>query len=198
MAVTFTTNIGLAKPDETELAKQWATTGFDKLCEDNNLQIIDKMDVNLQTFNSTIKAQTADPSFGAGSAKMDYIDIQGIIMGTFVVTFTDPGVGTGNGEIGLSLPEEVDNSFHTVGNAFNGAIGINSVVGNGYVHDNSSVATSGAVALDLVTISSVSYIRMITEVFTAPAKTSRLVTSSQPFAPATGDKYTGFFIYKKL
>jgi hypothetical protein len=196
MVVSFTTNIGLAKPTETELAAEWAR--FTKLQEDNNLQIIDKMDVNLQTYTPTIKAQTADPALGAGTAKMDYVDIQGIIMGSFIINFVDPGVGTGNGEIGLSLPEEVDNAFHTVGTAFSGVVGPNSVVGNGYIYDSSAVATSGAVALDVVTIASVSYLRMITEVFTAPAKTSRLVTSSQPFAPATGDCYTGFFCYKKL
>jgi hypothetical protein len=196
MAVTFTTNIGLAKPTESELAKNWATSGFDKLCEDNNLQIIAKMNISLQTFTPSVKAQTSDPNLGVGTAKMDYIDVQNIIMGSFVITFTDPGVATGNGEIGIQLPEEVDNSFHTVGNAFNGAIGANSVVGNGYVQDGTSVPTSGAVALDVITISSVSYLRMITEPFAG--KAARLVTSAQPFPPATTDRYSGFFCYRKL
>lgn len=195
MAVSFTSNIGLAKPDEAELAANWAR--FTQLQDDNNDIIAAKMNISLQTWTPNLIAQTSNPNLGVGVAKGDYIDVDGIVMGNFVVPFTDPGVAAGSGEFGISLPQVFDSSFHTVGTALNGAVGPNSVVGNGFIYDATSVATSGAVALDAVTIGGVSYVRLITEVFTAPAKTSRLVTNAQPFTPATGDAITGFFIYKK-
>jgi hypothetical protein len=196
MVVSFTANIGLAKPDETELAANWAR--FTQLQDDNNDLISANMNIALQTWTPSLIAQTANPNLGVGVAKGDYIDVNGIVMGNFVIPFTDPGVAAGTGEYGISLPQVFDGSFHTVGTALNGAVGGNSVVGNGFLYDSSSVATSGAVAFDAITIGgTTSYLRLITEVFTAPAKTSRLVTNAQPFTPATGDAITGFFIFKK-
>lgn len=195
MVVSFTPNIGLAKPDATEIAEKWIN--FDKLQEDNNLQLIDKMDVNLQTWTPALIAATVNPNVGAGTRQGEYIDVQGIIMASFTIEFTDPGVAAGTGEFGISLPEEVDNSFHSVGTALTAAPGQYSCIGNGYIYDSSAVATSGAVALDVVTIASVSYVRFVTEVFTAPAKTSRFQTNAQPMTPATGDVLNGFVIYKK-
>lgn len=199
MVVSFTPNIGLAKPSEAELASDW--TGNTKLLEDNNLQIIDKMDIGLQTrVPTTVIAQTTNPNLGAGAATCEFVDIQGIVMGSFKVTFVDPGITAGSGEYGIELPFELDASFHAVGSALNAAPGQYSVIGNGYIYDSSAVATSGAVAIDAVTISpgsGKSFARLITEVFTAPGKTSRLVTHAQPFTPANGDTLEGFFIFKK-
>ncbi len=195
MAVSFTSNIGLAKPDETELVRNWVN--FDQLQKDNNDQVAAKMNITLQTYNPSIIATTANPSIGSGVASGDYIDCDGIVMGNFRLTFVDPGVAAGTGEYAISMPQVFDSSFLTVGNSLTAAPGTNSVVGHGFLYDNSSVATSGSVALDAVTIGGVSYVRLIPEVYTAPAKTSSLVTNALPFVPATGDTFSGFFIFKK-
>lgn len=196
MVVNFTTNIGLAKPDETELAENWVN--FTELQEDNNLIIIDKTDITLQTYVPVIRAQTTNPTQGSGGAQLgDYQDIEGFIIGRFLISFFSAGITAGSGEYGISLPAVADGSFHTVGTAFNSTPGSFSVIGEGYINDSSAVATSGSVALDVVTVSGVSYARLLTELFTAPAKTSRFMRDAMPFTVADGDIFTGNFCYKK-
>lgn len=197
MVVSFTPNIGLAKPSEAELARNWVN--FDKLIEDNNVQIIDKMDVNLQTrVPTTIIAHTANPNVGAGNVQCEFVDLQAIVFGNFTVTWLDPGIAVGTGEYGIELPFELDASYHTVGNLLNNMPGSLSIIGHGYLYDSSNIATSGPVALDAITLSpgsGKSYARMLPEIFAG--KTSRLVTSAQPFIPATGDVFQGSFLFKK-
>ena len=72
-----------------------------------------------------------------------------------------------------------------------------SIIGEGYIYDASALATSGALAIDVVTVAGVSYMRLITEVFTAPVKTSRFVRDLMPITMAHQDRFTGNFIYKK-
>jgi hypothetical protein len=194
MAVTFTSNIGLAKPDDTELAKNWAIAT--QLADDNKLIIIDQMDITLSTYTPVIAAQTTAPSLGAGTSKGEYQDIQGIIMGSFLLEFVDPGVTVGSGEYGISLPFTADNTFHNVGTAFNATPGSFSVIGDGYIYDSGGVATAFA-SLDVVTVGGVSYVRLLTEAHTAPAKTSRIARDSMPVALGTLDKFVGNFIYKR-
>jgi hypothetical protein len=194
MAVTFTSNIGLAKPDDTELAKNWATAT--QLADDNKLIIIDQMDITLSTYTPVIAAQTTAPSLGAGTSKGEYQDIQGIVMGSFLLEFVDPGVTVGSGEYGISLPFTADNTFHNVGTAFNATPGSFSVIGDGYIYDSGGVATAFA-SLDVVTVGGVSYVRLLTEAHTAPAKTSRIARDSMPVALGTLDKFVGNFIYKR-
>lgn len=198
MAVTFTPNIGLAKPTESELAKEWAQTGSSKLCEDNNLIIVDKTDINVITFTPTLIATTTAPTVGAGSRRIEYNDVQGIVFGSFIIDFLDPGITSGSGEYGISLPFPVDGTFHSVGTNLTGNAGQFSVVGEGYIYDASAIATSGAIALDVATIAGVSYLRMTTEVFTAPAKTSRFVRDAMPYTLAHQDRWSGNFIYKRV
>jgi len=62
MAVTFTTNIGLAKPDKNEVAENWVNV--QNLQDDNNQIIIDKMDINLVSYTpNVIATTTADIRF---------------------------------------------------------------------------------------------------------------------------------------
>lgn len=194
MAVSFTSNIGLAKPDNNELAKEWTRNA--KLMEDNNTILIDKMDVNITTYTPVLKAQTTDPSLGVGVAKGEYIDFQGIIIGNAMLKFLDPGVSAGVGEYGISLPFPVDGSFHAVGTALNN-IPQNTIIGEGHCYDASNINSSGSFAVDAVTISGVSYARMITEVYTVPTKTSAFITHDRIFVPVSGDGFTLNFWYKK-
>lgn len=196
MAVTFTPNIGLAKPTEAELALEW--TRNTKLNEDNNLLIIDKADVNMTTNTSgSIIAQTTPPSVGAGFCKLEWTEFQGFISGYFIVEFFSPGFAGGSGNYGIALPIVIDSTFHTVGTALNGAVGPNSIIGEAYLFDFSASATCGHAVLDAVTISGVSYVRMISELYTSPAKTSPVVQNGQPFTVADQDRFTGHFFYKK-
>lgn len=195
MVVAFTSNVGLAKPDEAELARNWALNT--ELCEDNNFIIADEVDIPTVTYTPSLNALTTPPSAGAGTRLGQYQDIHGFIMGSFKISFTDPGVSSGNGFYGISLPVPADGSFHTLGNAFDTGTGSPSVIGEGYILDISAVATSGSVALDLVSVGGVSYARLLTEAFTSPAKTSRLFTNAMPFTLANGDVFTGSFFYKR-
>ena len=193
MTVTFTTNIALAKPDGTEIAENWVNNI--ELIEDNNLIIIDKMDVNLTTYSPTLTAHTTAPNKGTGNTDGEYCDVQGFVFGNFIVEFFDAGITVGSGEYGVSLPFPVDATYHSVGTALNDAMGAFSVIGEGSIWDNSSVGNSGSVALDVVTVGGVSYVRLCLETFAG--KTSPVFRDSMPFAVANNDKFTGQFFYKR-
>lgn len=194
MVVNFTPNIGLAKPTTAEIAENW--TNFTQLQDDNNLIITDKMDIAAASYSPTVIATTTPPNLGTGTMKVEYWLHQGIVWGSFIVEFFDAGITVGNGEYGFALPFLVDNSFHAVGTALTAAPGQYSCIGEGYIYDSSAIATSGSVAIDAVTIGPTSYARLITEVFTAPAKTSRVVRDSMPFAVANNDRFVFNFCYK--
>jgi hypothetical protein len=80
MAVTFTPNIGLAKPNEAELAANWVNGT--QLQEDNNAILEDKTNVVLTAYTPTIIAQTTAPNIGAGLIKGEYQLFQGFVFGT--------------------------------------------------------------------------------------------------------------------
>jgi hypothetical protein len=196
MAVTFTPNIGLAKVTESELALDWARGT--QLYEDNNTILEDVTDINLITTTPAVIGATTNPNFGAGSVQLEYSRIQGFVFGTFVIAAVDPGVapGTGTGAYGIALPFLADVTFHTVGAALNDVPGVASCIGEGYVLDASSIPFSGALALDIVHIAGVAYLRMITESFSG--KTTAWQGPSTPNAIATGDSFTGTFCYKAV
>lgn len=195
MAVAFTPNIGLAKPDETEVAKNW--THVAKLAEDNNLIMIDEMDIPILAYTPSIIAPTVNPNVGAGQVLGEWQEIQGWIIGNFNVRFLDPGivVGTGTGAYGIQLPTLADTAFHTVGNALNNPTGVNTCIGEGYYSDSSAVATSGTVALDLVDVGGVHYLRMMPETYAG--KTVMYVGPTVPSSVADLDTLSGSFIYKR-
>lgn len=195
MAVTFTPNIGLAKPTKTELGLEWARNT--KLQEDNNLIMIDKMDVNLITYTPVAIGPTTNPSNGVGIEQGEYFEVQGYIFGIVTVPFTDPGVaaGSGTGAYGISLPTLVDTTFHNVGTTLNDVPGTASCIGEGSIRDASSVNFSATCAVDVVSISGTFYARLITEAYTG--KTSRFWGPGVPAAVATDDQVSFNFFYKK-
>lgn len=196
MSVSFTTNVGLAKPTGSELAEEWVNGA--KLQEDNNIIIAAQTNKILSFYTPTIIGATSNPNIGAsGSSFGEYQDINGFIIGRFIITFSGAGISVGSGEYGISLPFPVNEVFYYVGTALNDVPGFPNVVGEGYHYDDSSVATSGSAALDIVTISSVSYVRFITEAHTSPAKTSRIFRDSMPYAVAANDTLAGDFCYLK-
>lgn len=197
MAVSLTTNIALAKPDKNEVAENWVNTPA--LQAANNTIITNKMNVALTSYTpSLISTSSPQPNVGAGSIVGEYCDVQGFVFGNFIVTFLDSGINVGTGEYGISLPFVVDSSFHTVGTALTDITGSPSCVGEGYAYDASNSIASGLFALDVVTISGVSYLRMVTEIYTIPGKSSRVISSGQVFVPANGDQFTGNFFYKRV
>lgn len=196
MAVTTTANVGLLKPDDTELAKNWATTTL--VAAANNTIVVAQMEKTLTAYTPVMVGAITNGNIGTtGSIFGEYQDLNGIIMGSIVVTFNGTGISGGSGEICYSLPQVVDPVFHTAGNTLNAGPGNPSVVGEGYLYDASTVVTSGGVAIDVVTVAGVSYARMITAAFTSPAKTAALVNDNQPFVPAAGDRHILNFMYKK-
>jgi|SRR5882724_2361888 len=199
MAVSQTPYIALNKPDDTELAANWAR--FTMLQAANNLKVENNINIPLTSYTPVLTATTSAPNSGSGvgaGPKGQYQNLNGFIMGSFSVDFVDPGVAVGSGEYAFSLPFVVDNTFHIVGTTFNDATGSLSCIGEGYILDISAVATSGTASLDVVTVAGVSYARIWTEAFTAPVKTARVFRDSMPFAVATGDNINGHFLYKKL
>lgn len=192
MVVAFTPNIGLAKPDESELALNWARST--KLAEDNNLIIIDKMEVDYVTYTPTFIGSGSNPSVGSGTIQGEYIQFQDIIIGNIACTCA-AGVANGTGTYGLSLPFVADTTFHTVAGALTDNPGAASVVGEGYLTDASAVATSGTVAVDIATVGGVSYARLVLETFVG--KTNRIFSNGMPFTLAIGDQWSLNFIYKK-
>jgi hypothetical protein len=194
MVVAFTPNIGLAKPDESELASNWVNGS--ELVEDNNNIIIDEMDIVLTTYTPTFIGPTTNPNVGAGHIRGEYCKVNGYIFGTFVIRCTTPGVaaGTGAGAYGISLPELADAVFHTVGTTLADTPGTASCIGEGYMTDSDSIPNSGTLALDLVHVGGVAYMRPITEAYAG--KTVRWFGPTLPFTLATDDNLAGSFFYK--
>jgi hypothetical protein len=195
VAVTFTANIGLAKPTESELALNWART--QKLAEDNNNIIIDKFEFPSTAYTPTIIGPTTNPAVGAGQIKGSYQEFQGFVWGDFNMIFTDPGVsaGSGAGAYGISLPVNADNSYYAIGTALTSDLGFLACIGEGYFGDVGTIGNNGTVALDIVRIAGVDYMRMITEAYAG--KTAKWVGPTIPSTISTGDHLSGSFIYKK-
>ena len=176
MVVNTTTYIGLLKPTEDELALNW--TRSSDIIEDNNIQIIDKCDVNIQNRTPAFIASTTNPSVGAGSVTLEFTDFEGFVTCTGRIIFTDPGVSAGSGVYGVELPFDINTSYHTVASALTDAPGAFDCIGEGYFLDASAIATSVHFAIDCAHISGVSYARFITESFVG--RTARHVTNTQP------------------
>jgi len=194
MPVTYTPNIGLAKPSESELAQDWVNT--QKWAEDNNLIVAAKSNFPLKSYTPTMIASVTNPSYGSGGIYGEYLEFQGWIFGSFSMYFLDPGVsaGSGTGGYGIRLPTLADISFHNAVTFVDG-IAAASVIGEGYFSDLSSVTTSGVTALELMRINGIDYVRQVPEPYTG--KTTQWVGPGVPVAAAHGDGLSGSFVYKK-
>lgn len=196
MVVYHTDWLGLAKPTEDELAKNWVNN-LDHV-EANNSLLAYVMGYTVTPYTPTLIAATTQPTLGGGSIKGAYCDMQGIVFGDFVVEFLDPSIVPGVGEYGISLPFPVDESFHVVGINLSVNSAQYSIIGEGFIYDATSYNTSGSVALSVVTLDTVTYYaRMVSETYGTPVKTSRIVREGQPFTVAHTDKFSGHFIYKR-
>lgn len=193
MGVTFTPSVGLAKPDEAELAENWVNGP--NYNDDNNQIIIANSNIALTFYAPSVKGSTTDPNLGAGNALGEYTNFNGFVFGRFRILFQDAGILAGIGSYGISLPLVADPVYHTVGGSLTAATGTNSCIGEAYLHDNSTPANCGLAGLDVVTISGVSYVRLVTE--TIAGKTTAVVNNNTPFTSANLDAYSGFFFYKK-
>lgn len=193
MAVNFTTNVGLAKPTEAELALNW--TRVEDLQEDNNTIIEAHANIDLSPYTPTLTAATTAPTLGTGgSAVGEYRILNEFILGTFKLAFgTTPGAGTGIW--GFALPFAADNSFHVVGSSLTTGFGDNDIIGTGYMFDATSTDASGPAALDVVTISAVSYVRFLIGAYVG--KATHAYSPGNPFTVASTDTFTGSFAYKR-
>lgn len=197
MGVTFTPNMGFAKPDSADLAENWVNGP--NYNDDNNQILLTNTPYVLTTYVPTLIGTTTPPSVGAGVLKGQYTDHLGLIRGQVKLQFIDPGVSVGLGDWGFKLPVPVDPSYHIVGTALadsgSNLVGQLSCIGEGYLHDASTPANCSTVAVDCVTIAGISYARLVTEA--VAGKGSRLVGSTSPFVVATTDNISFNFFYKK-
>ncbi len=194
MVVAFTTNIGLAKPSESELASNWARNT--ELYNDNVDIITSQLALPVASYTPSLVANSVNPNIGTTGTRVgQYQDLNGFIVGNFVVTFNGSGVSAGSGDYGVSLPVLADTVFHFAAPSLNSSAGANTTIGEGYYQDASAVASSGMLALELVTFGGVSYVRFLTQAYSG--KGARAVTEAAPVVPVAGDSIIGNFYYKK-
>ncbi len=194
MAVNLTPNILLLKPTDTELAKNWVQTP--NLQAQNNAAFKNNANPTFQSYTPVLRAASVNPSLGAGVATGEFYTWRGWVFGSFKIPFLDPGVSAGTGEYAVSLPTDVDQTFHWVGTSFTSNLGELSIIGEGYAYDSSALTQSGNFVLDVIRVGGVAQVRMAPDVYTTPTKTSRYITNAVPFVPVTGDGYVGNFMYK--
>lgn len=194
MVVNFTSNIGLAKPTESELALNWTRSA--DLQEDNNTILETEMNISLTSYTPNLVASTSNPNVGTTGQRLgQYQNLEGFIIGNFVIIFNGSGIAVGSGDYAVTLPFVADPTFHFPAASLSSGHGPNSIIGEGYFFDASAVTTSGSFALELVTTGGVSYVRCLTETYAG--KAARVITESMPVAPAAGDSLCGSFAYKR-
>lgn len=195
MAVNYTTYTSLAKPTESELAKNWAIGP--ELTNDNNILIESFTNIPLNSYSPLFMGSVSHPNVGAGEVKAEYSEVQGYIFGGFNIIFVDPGIsaGSGAGSYAIQLPVNADNTFYNIGSAANQTPGPYSVIGEGYWSDASSVAGSGTLALDIIRLGGIDFVRLITEAYAG--KTVDWVGPTFPATVANQDQISGSFWYKK-
>src|SRR3954469_2952796 len=97
MVVSTTTNLGLSKPDETELASKWVN--LSNLSAANNALIAAAVVLPIVSYTPAVIATTTNPNLGAGNTLGQYQLLPGgFVTGTFVIQPIDPGVLPGSGE----------------------------------------------------------------------------------------------------
>ncbi len=193
MVVNFTTYANLAKPSESELALNW--TRVQDLQEDNNLEIEARANVDNVSYTPTVISAGTQPNLGTGFAAYgEYRNLNGFILGGFRVDIgSSPSAGTGI--YAFSLPFVADSVFHAVNTNINALPGDFDVIGTGYMFDTSTLNTSGPAALDILTVSGVSYVRFLVSTFTG--KSSYALSPGVPFTIAQSDSFNGSFAYKR-
>jgi hypothetical protein len=194
MTVNLTTNLGLRKPTQDEIARLWEA---DDLSEDNNSDF-NAAKPNDLSYSANGFIGGSQINFGTGGTLNHglYVRMPGdFIFGWFVRVFGSSGVSVPAGDaILIELPVPADTTFHNESAIENGIVGTFDIIGEGFVRDNSDVANSMLFALDLVHISGVSYARPCTESYTG--KTQRFLDTADPVAWAASDSITGNFFYK--
>lgn len=191
MTVTFTSNLGLAKPDVEEVARNWVR--FTELELDNKNAINDYLgDLSFQTYVPLLQATTSQPSLGTSDERRDgyFVELpNGFVFGGFILQFGS-GLNIGSGFYSITLPSLPDATFHEISS---GTAGDGDVIGQGSVRDANTATNSQTFALELVSFSgNTQNMRMYTEA----TATSRWVSHNVPFTFAGGDTMNGNFCYK--
>lgn len=193
MVVSFTPNIGLAKPDDSELAANWARLA--QLQADNNAILISETNRPLVSYTPVLIGAAGNPNIGSGTAEGEYQDLMGFITGCFSIEFAG-AIATGSGIWGFRLPFLADAAWHTVGTLLTDTPGNIDIIGEGYNYSSVAVNASGTNALDLITVGGFSYARFLIEGY-ATKSSHGLTGTGSPHTVVAGDKYTGSFAYKK-
>lgn len=194
MVVSFTPNIGLAKPDLSELANNWAVGT--KLAEDNNIILTQKMTFNTSSYTPVLTLAGAVQSLGtSGVATGSYYEFNGWIHGSFIYTRGTgvSGITGSTNLLGISLPVPVNGTYHRVGSSFTNQPADCDVLGSGYYLCSTDVNKSSGGAIDVIFSSGTYYARMYCEQTTGIPFI--LDGNNSLFAP--GDGFTANFFYKR-
>lgn len=192
MTVDFTTNLGLAKPDTDEIAREWADSGTDHWSSFNKTILNDYIgNTKIQTYIPLLTGTSANPNLGSGdNVRQDgwFCELPGgFIYGGFILRYGTSGINIGNGFYSVSLPEAIDTAFHTVSTA---TAGFGDVVGQGSLRDADVTSNSQTIAIELFTGD-------VVRLFTENTASGRWVTQSIPFVWEIDDTINGSFFYKR-
>lgn len=131
MTVNFTTNLGLAKPTQDEIARLWAEDP-PALAADNNEILNPLIDRTIQTYVVDVTADTTNPDLGSGGVNkgrfraMRLGSLEIIVTGEFAIRIgssPDPGLGVYN----FTLPVRINGNFHRT----SGVAGNADIIGEG-------------------------------------------------------------------
>lgn len=184
MTVNFTTNIGLAQPDTTEIARLWEDT--DKLEEDNKKAINTYIgDIDPVIYTPTF-AQSGTGHTVTGFSKIEgwYVTLPGkLVMGGFVIICNSSiSPGTVSGDYLFGLPSSIDTAFYQQS-------GFGEVIGQGFVRDQSSFSNSMTVSCGMFTTSN-SLFRLLME-----RGLNRVFGYNDPFILGVDDSISASFCY---
>lgn len=197
MAVDLTTIFGLKKPDDTEIARLWA----DDEDPDTTLDAIAKFNDDLireilsnsrpTTYTPSLTADVTNPNLGSqGTSEGLYTLLpNNFVNGMFKIRADGSGINAGSGTYRISLPFDIDSSFHIITTSGNAVFPI---LGWMRANDNNDETTARQFVLRDAGLSD----RVVPYPERFTGKTVEAHTNSSPFVLQVQDVFFGQFFYK--
>lgn len=185
MTVSFTPNLGLAKPTADEIARLWTDEDQLELANKNALNTyLDPVAEGFQTYFPQIIQMT---NIGDTERLGWYVLLPGdLVYGGFIFRLGS-GVAFSDNFLDFVLPFDTDTSFHDVST---GAAATGDIVGTLTMRDNSSISNTQTAALELFEN------RGYTRGYTEDNSATRWVRDDVPFTFEENDAIAGSFWFK--